>query len=111
MEKQEQEVRQEVSNEEIKQLTSLMKRLEKSVSEMEKGYVAEYVEFMKKPKRVMYFNLMAGISRGFGIAIGATAIAALFLYTMGKLAALNIPWIGKFIAEIAWIVQNNLRVR
>jgi hypothetical protein len=106
MEKQEQ---QDKSTQQ--QLTNLVARLEKSVSDMEKGYLAEYVEFMKRPRRVLYFNLMAGISRGFGIAIGATAIAALFLYTMGKLASLNLPWIGKFIADIARIVQNDLRVR
>jgi hypothetical protein len=101
----------QTENKELKQLEGLVERLEKSVTAMERGYLAEYVEFMKRPKRVLYFNLAAGISRGFGIAIGATAIAALFLYTMGKLAALNIPWIGKFIAEIAWIVQNNMRLR
>ena len=93
------------------QMAGLVKRLEKAVSDMEKGYVAEYVEFMKKPRRVLYFNLMAGISRGFGIAIGATAIGALFLYVLGKLATLNIPWLGEFISDIALIVQNNLRLR
>lgn len=97
--------------EQAEKLEGLVRRLEKSVSELEKGYLAEYVEFMKRPRRVLYFNLMAGISRGFGIAIGATAIAALFLYILGKLAALNLPWIGKFIAEIAQIVQNNMRLR
>ncbi|HOB21332.1 MAG: hypothetical protein GX766_00120 [Firmicutes bacterium] len=98
-------------DEQLSQFAKLVQRLENTICEIEKGYVAEYVEFMKRPKRVLYFNLVAGISRGFGIAIGATAIAALFIYVLGKLAALNIPWIGKFIADITWIVQNHLRLR
>ena len=60
----------------------------------------------QNPKRLLYLNL-AGISRGFGIAVGFTAVGAVFLYLLGKAASLNLPVIGHFIAEIARIVERS----
>ncbi|NMB38989.1 MAG: hypothetical protein GX994_05375, partial [Firmicutes bacterium] len=53
----------------------------------------------------------AGLVRGFGLAVGFTAVGALFLYILGKLASLNLPIVGEFIADIAQIVQEKLAGR
>ena len=86
-----------------------MKKLHELSEALEKASIAEYVALFQDPRRLLYLNFLAGISRGFGIAVGFTAVGAVFLYLLGKAASLNLPVIGHFIAEIARIVESELR--
>lgn len=90
---------------------SLLLKIEELNESLEKASIAEYVELYRRPKRLLYLNFLAGIVRGFGIAIGFTVVGALFLYGLGKIAALNLPVVGEFIAEMTRIVQNELARR
>jgi len=92
-------------------METLIKKLEKLAMAMEKASVAEYIELYRKPQRLIYLNFISGIARGFGLAVGFTAVGALFLYLLGRLASLNLPIVGEFIAEIARIVQEELSRR
>ncbi len=91
-----------------KLLGTLIKRLDGLSASLEKASIAEYVELFRQPRRLLYLNFLAGIIRGFGIAVGFTAVGAIFLYLLGKVAALNLPIIGRFLAEIARIVEVEL---
>lgn len=71
--------------------------------------VHDLVEILSSPLRLMYLNFLAGLSRGFGIAVGLTLVAGLFLTILAKIASLNLPIISKFIAEIVRLVENQLR--
>ena len=92
-----------------KLLATLIKRLSELTESMEKANIAEYIELFRRPKRLFYLNFLAGIVRGFGIAVGFTTAGAVFLYILGKIAALNLPVIGHFVAEVARIVELELR--
>lgn len=94
-----------------KQLTGLNKRLDSIATQMEKTQIADYVMLLNKPKRLILINLMSGIARGVGIAIGFTVFAAVILYVLRLLGALNLPIIGDFIADIVKIVQVQLEGR
>ncbi|AVX20107.1 MAG: DUF5665 domain-containing protein [Bacillota bacterium] len=90
-------------------------RLERKIEElglaMEKMKLAEYVELLRKPTRLLYLNFLAGIARGFGMAIGFALLGALLIYILRRLAILNLPLIGSFIAELVKIVQTQLQIR
>ena len=92
-------------------LRTLITKVEHLTLALEKAAIAEYIELYRRPRRLLYFNFLAGIARGFGLAIGFTVVGALFLYALGKLASWNLPVVGEFIAEIARIVQNELARR
>lgn len=92
-------------------IQTLLTRLEELTLALEKASLAEYVELYHRPKRLLFLNFLAGIARGFGLAIGFTVVGALFLYGLGKLASWNLPVVGEFIAEIARIVQYELSRR
>ncbi|NLJ25872.1 MAG: hypothetical protein GX354_10740 [Firmicutes bacterium] len=92
-----------------KLLATLIKKLSELTESMEKANVAEYIELFRRPRRLLYLNFLAGIVRGFGIAVGFTAVGAIFLYLLGRVAALNLPVIGHFVAEVARIVELELR--
>lgn len=89
----------------------LIEKVQQLSISMEKMKLAEYVELLSKPKRLLWINFIAGIARGFGTAIGFTILGALVIILLRDLNVLRLPVIGGFIAEIVRIVQENLRVR
>lgn len=86
----------------------LLGHLDRLSAAMEKASVAEFVELYRRPGRLVALNFVTGLARGFGIAVGFSAIGALFLYALGRLAALKLPVIGSFVAELVRIVQQEL---
>lgn len=89
----------------VSRMGVLTTHLQKLVDHLEKTRIAEYVELMQKPRRLLFLNFIAGLARGFGIAVGATIVFALLIELLRRLILLNIPGIGDFIAEIVRIVE------
>lgn len=84
----------------------IVRQLSKLIIHLESMRIAEYMELLEKPKKLIIINFVAGISRGLGIAIGATLVFALLLEGLRRLILLNIPGIGSFIADILRIVET-----
>lgn len=89
-------------------LKSLENRLTQLAFNMEKMKLAEYVELLENPRRLLYVNFISGIARGLGIAVGFAILGALIIYILQRLLVLNVPLIGGFIAEIIRFVQLRL---
>lgn len=94
--------------EEKRLLQQLSERVENMASNMQKMSLAEYVEIVRSPKYMIFLNFISGLARGLGVAIGATVLGGLVLMLLFRLAELNIPLIGFFIAKIIKIVQTYL---
>lgn len=80
-------------------------QLEKLVHHLESLRIAEYMDLLERPVKLILINFIAGVARGLGIAIGATVIFAVLLNFLHQLILLNVPGIGGFIAEIVHIVE------
>lgn len=80
--------------------------LEKLVVRLESMRIAEYMELLEKPGKLILINFVAGMARGLGIAIGATLIVAMLIELLRQLLLLNIPGVGNYIAEIVKIVER-----
>ncbi len=93
-----------------KVIEGLTTKVEELSRNMERMSLAEYIEMLENPRRLLFTNFLLGIVRGFGAAIGFTILAALALYFLQKIIMLNIPIIGEFIADIVAIVQTQLKV-
>lgn len=89
-------------------LSRLDIRLSKIATNMERTQIAEYVDLLNHPIRLLWRNLLAGLAKGVGLAIGFTFFAATILYLLQALGALNLPIIGDYIADIVRIVQIQL---
>ncbi|GLG01092.1 hypothetical protein Alches_11310 [Alicyclobacillus hesperidum subsp. aegles] len=72
---------------------------------------AAYVDLIQTPWRLALLNLIGGIFRGLGIGLGFTIIAGTIVMLLQQLEVLNIPVIGKFIADLVAIVQAQLHTR
>lgn len=72
--------------------------------------VKEFVQVFRRPRRYLWMQFLAGIFRGVGIAIGFTVFMVTLLYVLRALGAMNIPYVGGYIAEVVKIVQHQLNV-
>lgn len=78
---------------------------------LERARIADYVQLLESPKRLIYLNFIAGLARGFGMAVGFTLLGAVVIYLLSRTFVTNLPVVGKFIAEIVAIVQDDLGAR
>ena len=72
--------------------------------------IANWAELIQKPWRILWLNFLAGLARGFGIAVGLTLVTGIFLVFLTRLANMNLPVIGRFIAEIVQLVNDQLQI-
>lgn len=88
--------------------TNLLLRASEVISGWHKYGIAEYADFFAHPHRVIWVNLLGGLARGVGVAIGFSLITAVLVWFLGHLARLNLPVIGQFVADIARVVEHEL---
>ncbi|MGE5395978.1 MAG: DUF5665 domain-containing protein [Chitinophagales bacterium] len=91
-------------------LQLILDKVDRLALNTEKMRLAEYVEMLENPRRLLYMNFLMGLARGFGMAIGFTILAAAVVWLLQKLVVLNVPVIGNFIAEIVRWVQVELQM-
>ena len=80
----------------------LTRQLAELISQLEHMEVKSLAEYYANPRQVMFFNVVLGICRGVGFAIGASVVAAIFLSLGVKVLShlVDIPVIGKMVADI-----------
>ena len=83
-------------------------RMERLALHLEKMNIADYMQLINRPRRLVWINFVSGLARGVGIAVGFTLLAALMVYMLHQLEILNLPIVGAFIAELVKIVQAQL---
>lgn len=86
----------------------LNRNIDKLNKMMEESNIQELSYILGNKREIIKRNLYAGISRGVGIGIGVTMITALLVILLQRIVTLNIPIIGKYIAEIVEIVEKNM---
>lgn len=74
---------------------------------MEKTRIAEYVDYLEHPVRLMWTNFLIGIARGLGSTIGLAIVLGLLIFVVQELILLNLPVISDFIADFILMIQEN----
>ncbi len=95
--------------EEKKGSRSLGETMQRVSDSLERAKIAEYVELLNRPRRLIYLNLMAGLFRGMGMAVGFTVLGALVIYVLTRSFVSNLPLVGDFLGELVWIIQQYLK--
>lgn len=90
---------------EDERINRLSKQINKLADRLEAMRIAEYIDLLQKPSKIIYLNFVAGISKGLGIAVGATIVFALLIDLLSRLIVLNLPVIGDFIVKILHIIE------
>ena len=83
----------------------LLTRWERIAERLDASRIAEYVELMNKPRKLIWTSFVAGIARGLGAAVGATVVFALVLEVLRRLIVVNVLGIGDFIVSILKVIE------
>jgi hypothetical protein len=89
-------------------LKFISEKVDKMAKEMEHTAIADYIQLLNSPRKLIWTNFVAGLSRGVGLAIGFTIIASSIVVVLRMLISFNLPFIGQFIAEIIKHVNYQL---
>ncbi|MGE5371825.1 MAG: DUF5665 domain-containing protein [Solirubrobacterales bacterium] len=102
-------MREEREREIVEMLHAVVDKVDEVGRVFEKMRLDQLIEMLQHPRRLLYINFLMGLARGFGMAIGFTILAGGVLWLLQRLAVLNVPVIGEFIAEIVRWVQVELQ--
>ena len=90
------------------ELQGLARRLEKIAERMEMLHIDAYLRYVHNWRRRFLMDFLSGIVRGIGFSVGFSILGALLIYILRNIALANLPLIGRFLAELVRIVENNL---
>ena len=83
-------------------------KLDEHIMQLERLRLPEYIRYLEDRKRFYLMQLLGGVVRGLGTAIGFTILGAVLVWLLQGLAQRNLPVIGDFLAEIVALVQRRL---
>ena len=88
-------------------------KIDSSVEQIRKTVTTEYrefLDFLKKPFRLIWVNFLIGLARGLGIAIGMTILAAIITYILILVLSkmVDLPIIGEWVAKVVGTVRDSL---
>lgn len=81
----------------IRALKSLAKSYERTI---------DYLYMRNRFWRNLLFDLVNGMARGLGLAIGITILAFILFYILKSLEVLDLPYIGDFIAQLLEYIED-----
>lgn len=61
----------------------------------------------KIPKDCFFLNLLVGMVRGLGMAIGATIVFGIIINVAVQVVDLNLPFISEWLAKFMLMVEEN----
>lgn len=79
--------------------------LRRLVDRLEAMRIAEYLELLEKPRRLVLTNFIAGIARGLGFAIGTTIVFAVVVEILRRIILINIPLISDYLLDIIRMID------
>lgn len=80
--------------------------IEKVATYLEHSRLNEYVTLIERPSHWMRINILGGIARGMGMAIGFSLLGAVVFLILQEIVMMNLPGISNFIAQILDLVEN-----
>ena len=86
----------------------VIRRLEHVAQRMEYMHLDAYLRYVKNWKRRLTMDFLSGVVRGIGFSVGFSILGALLIYILRNMALANLPVIGRFLADLVRIVENNL---
>ena len=89
---------------------ALQKAAQDLTSTMEKMRIAEYVQYLEHPKKLLWTNFLIGLARGLGSTIGLTIVLAILFFVLQKIVMLNLPFISEWMSTIIYSIQENLKI-
>lgn len=79
--------------------------LRRLVERLEAMRIADYLELLEKPRKLVLTNFIAGIARGLGFALGTTIVFAVVVEVLRRIILINIPLISDYLVDIIHMIE------
>lgn len=86
-----------------KTINKQLNKIDKKISAVNRS---EYNYVKDNFKKLIWYNFLIGLARGFGMAVGFTVLGAVALYILQKIVMLNLPLISEWIANLIRLAQS-----
>ncbi len=94
--------------EDLRKLKATMDKIDTKVDDLvimlDRSRIKDYMMLTESRKKLFFTNVVVGLGRGLGQAVGVTALAAILFYTMSQF--INLPIIGEHIAALLDMVEK-----
>ena len=87
----------------------LQEAAQQLTSTMEHMRIAEYVQYLNRPWKLLWTNFLIGLARGLGSTIGLALVLAGLFFLLQKIITLNLPFISEWISRLIYSIQENLQ--
>lgn len=82
--------------------------IERLTNTLERMHLDDYLEYVSNRRRMIANNLLYGMVRGLGFAIGFSILGAIAIVILKNLISENIPVIGDFAAEVIHAIEARM---
>ncbi len=79
--------------------------LRRLADRLEAMRIADYLELLEKPRKLVLTNFIAGIARGLGFAIGTTIVFAIVVEVLRRIILINIPLLSDYLMDIIRMIE------
>ncbi|MBP2627785.1 MAG: hypothetical protein H6Q68_2496 [Firmicutes bacterium] len=83
----------------------LIEQIERLTRHLEALRIADYIELLERPWKLITTNFIAGVARGLGFAVGTTIIFALVVEGLRRIIMINIPIINDYLVELFKLIE------
>lgn len=90
----------------VQELVGLRHQVALLAETLEKMRLADYIAYLNRPGRLLWFNFLVGLVRGLGTALGAGLLAGIAYFLLKRIVVLNLPVIGGLISELSKYVNQ-----
>ncbi|MDD4351768.1 MAG: DUF5665 domain-containing protein [Candidatus Gracilibacteria bacterium] len=66
--------------------------------------LAEYMDYLSSPRKIILINLLAGVMRGLGFVLGMTVVVAVITFMVSYMAAL--PVVGEWFSWLRDVIAG-----
>ncbi len=64
----------------------------------------EFMQYLASPRRILFWNFVAGVAKGFGIVVGMTLVVAVLVWLLTKMV--DFPLIGEYFQKILELIDS-----
>jgi len=90
---------------ELKKNEFLSEQMTRLANRLEAIRIADYMELMEKPRKLIFTNFIAGVFRGLGFAVGTTIVFAVVVESLRRIVLMNIPVINDYLIALVRIIE------
>jgi hypothetical protein len=91
---------------EEKELKKALRDLEKIVTIFDQIGFSEFISYLKSPRKIIFWNFVAGIFKGLGIVIGMTIVVALLVWVLTKMV--DFPLVGEYFRGMLELIEKTV---